>query len=56
MKRLVLMLLVGLIALSGAFAAGQGEDDDVLRVAATFGDLGNPFFYTMGQGVEDAAL
>ncbi|MFP4329155.1 MAG: ABC transporter substrate-binding protein [Spirochaetaceae bacterium] len=56
MKRLVLTLLVGLIALSGAFAAGQGEEDDVLRVAATFGDLGNPFFYTMGQGVEDAAL
>lgn len=27
----------------------------MLRVAATFGDLGNPFFYTMGQGVEDAA-
>lgn len=55
MKRLLLFLLIGLIAATGAFAAGQGEDDDVLRVAATFGDLGNPFFYTMGQGVEDAA-
>jgi ribose transport system substrate-binding protein len=55
MKRLLLLSLIGLFALSGLFAAGQGEDDDVLRVAATFGDLGNPFFYTMGQGVEDAA-
>lgn len=55
MKRLLLLLLIGLISVTGAFASGQGEDDDVLRVAATFGDLGNPFFYTMGQGVEDAA-
>ena len=26
-----------------------------LTVGATFGDLGNPFFYTMGKGVTDAA-
>lgn len=55
MKRLLLLLLIGLISVTGAFASGQGEDDGTLRVAATFGDLGNPFFYTMGQGVEDAA-
>ena len=55
MKRLVLVL-VSLSLLTGAvFAAGQGEGDEPLQVAATFGDLGNPFFYTMGQGVEDAA-
>ncbi len=55
MKRMLLLLLIGLISVAGAFAAGQEEEDGVLRVAATFGDLGNPFFYTMGQGVEDAA-
>lgn len=55
MKRLVL-ILVSLSLLTGAaFAAGQGEGEEPLQVGATFGDLGNPFFYTMGQGVEDAA-
>ncbi len=55
MRRFV-SLFVSLLLLGGVlFAAGQGEDDDTLQVAATFGDLGNPFFFTMGRGVEDAA-
>ena len=55
MKRLVLVLM-SLSLLTGAiFASGQAEGDAPLQVAATFGDLGNPFFYTMGQGVKDAA-
>lgn len=55
MKKLILMV-VSLALLSGmVFAAGQAEEDAPLSVAATFGDLGNPFFFTMGQGVEDAA-
>lgn len=55
MKKLIL-LVVSLALLSGmVFAAGQAEEDAPLSVAATFGDLGNPFFFTMGQGVEDAA-
>jgi ribose transport system substrate-binding protein len=51
------MILFLAIALIGgfAFAGGAQEEDQPLRVAATFGDLGNPFFFTMGQGVEDAA-
>lgn len=50
------LLLVSLMLLTGlVFAGGQGEGDEPLKVAATFGDIGNPFFYTMGQGVEDAA-
>lgn len=57
MKKLVLAALCALIAVGGAFAAGQaqGGKGKPLAVAATFGDLGNPFFYTMGKGVEDAA-
>lgn len=55
MKKTVL-LLISLMLLTGlVFAGGQGEGDEPLKVAATFGDIGNPFFYTMGQGVEDAA-
>jgi len=47
---------MSLSLLTGAiFASGQAEGDAPLQVAATFGDLGNPFFYTMGQGVKDAA-
>jgi len=50
------LLLVSLMLLTGlVFAGGQGEGEEPLKVAATFGDIGNPFFYTMGQGVEDAA-
>ena len=37
------------------FGGGPTEEQDSLQVAATFGDLGNPFFFTMGQGVQDAA-
>jgi ribose transport system substrate-binding protein len=57
MKKLVLAALCALIAVGGAFANGQaqGGKGKPLAVAATFGDLGNPFFYTMGKGVEDAA-
>ena len=58
MKKIVIVFLIAVIAVSGAFAAGKGESSEenkVLSVAATFGDLGNPFFYTMGKGIEDAA-
>ncbi len=56
MKKIVLACLCALLAVSGAFAGGQSQKKaKALSVAATFGDLGNPFFYTMGKGVEDAA-
>ncbi|MCG8481208.1 MAG: ABC transporter substrate-binding protein [Spirochaetales bacterium] len=55
MKRCISLFVSLLLFGAVLFAGGQGEDDDVLQVAATFGDLGNPFFFTMGQGVEDAA-
>ncbi len=57
MKRIALSLLCATVAIGGAFASGQaqGGKSKTLQVAATFGDLGNPFFYTMGKGVEDAA-
>lgn len=57
MKRIAIILMCALVAAGGLFANGQqqGGKSEVLTVAATFGDLGNPFFYTMGKGVEDAA-
>lgn len=58
MKKIVIVFLVAVISVSGVFAAGKGEssgENKALYVAATFGDLGNPFFYTMGKGIEDAA-
>ena len=57
MKRLLVVGLC-LIVAAMAFAGGQqarGGAEQPLTVAATFGDLGNPFFFTMGRGVEDAA-
>jgi ribose transport system substrate-binding protein len=58
MKKFAFVVLCALLAIGGAFGAGQsqsGGKGKALAVAATFGDLGNPFFYTMGKGVEDAA-
>lgn len=55
MRKVVLILLCGMLLVGTLFAGGQGEGEKVLQVAATFGDLGNPFFFTMGKGVEDAA-
>ena len=43
------------LASATVFAGGPTEEQGSLQVAATFGDLGNPFFFTMGQGVQDAA-
>jgi ribose transport system substrate-binding protein len=54
--RKVGLILVCIALLGGVvFAGGQAEGEKTLQVAATFGDLGNPFFYTMGKGIEDAA-
>lgn len=52
-----MVILVLLVSISSLFAGGQQDSGKkkALSVAATFGDLGNPFFYTMGKGVEDAA-
>jgi ribose transport system substrate-binding protein len=58
MKRIVLALCCLAMVLSSAavFAqSGKGKDGKSLVVGATFGDLGNPFFFTMGKGVEAAA-
>lgn len=56
MKRTAITLLVLVMVVAGAFAGGRSETAQTsLYVGATFGDLGNPFFYTMGKGVEDAA-
>jgi ribose transport system substrate-binding protein len=35
--------------------SGKGKGGKPLAVAGTFGDLGNPFFFTMAKGVESAA-
>ena len=43
------------LATAPVFGGGPAEEQGSLQVAATFGDLGNPFFFTMGQGVQDAA-
>ena len=56
MKKIALVLICAMVAAGGLFANGQAQGKGkTLAVAATFGDLGNPFFYTMGKGVEDAA-
>jgi len=58
MKRLVLILACLAMAFSSAtvFAqSGKGKGGKPLAVAGTFGDLGNPFFFTMAKGVESAA-
>ncbi|HOV64416.1 MAG TPA: ABC transporter substrate-binding protein [Spirochaetia bacterium] len=55
MKKTTLVILCLSVVLAGAFAGGQKETNKPLTVGATFGDLGNPFFYTMGKGVTDAA-
>lgn len=58
MKRLLVVGLCLMVAAATVFAGGQqagATADRPISVAATFGDLGNPFFFTMGRGVEDAA-
>ncbi len=58
MKRLVLILACLAMVLSSAaiFAqSGKGKDGKPLAVGGSFGDLGNPFFFTMAKGVESAA-
>lgn len=55
MRRFVFAIAMTALLATVAFAGGPTEEDGTLQVAATFGDLGNPFFFTMGQGVEDAA-
>ena len=58
MRRIVLTLACLALAISSttAFAqAGKGKGGKPLAVGASFGDLGNPFFFTMGKGVEAAA-
>jgi ribose transport system substrate-binding protein len=47
-KKVAVVLLALAMVVPGVFAKP-------LTVGATFGDLGNPFFYTMGKGVTDAA-
>ena len=58
MKRIVLTLAALALAISSttAFAqAGKGKGGKPLAVGASFGDLGNPFFFTMAKGVESAS-
>ena len=58
MKKLAAVFLIVVLVIPGIFANGQkdaGASQKSLSVAATFGDLGNPFFYTMGKGVKDEA-
>lgn len=47
--------VLSVLATATVFGGGPTEEQGSLQVAATFGDLGNPFFFTMGQGVQDAA-
>ena len=47
--------VLSVLVAATVFGGGPTEEQDSLQVAATFGDLGNPFFFTMGQGVQDAA-
>ena len=58
MKRLVTLLACAALAVAStsAFAAsGKGKNGQPLNVGGSFGDLGNPFFFTMAKGVESAA-
>ena len=59
MKKLVVMVLLISLAISGVFANGQGDtgsdSDGNLKVAFIVKDLSNPFFVTMKKGAEDAA-
>jgi len=58
MKRLVLILACLAMAVSSTsvFAqSGKGKGGKPLAVGGSFGDLGNPFFFTMAKGVESAA-
>ena len=58
MKRLALLLVCIAVVVTGIYAGGTKDASGAekpLSIAATFGDLGNPFFFTMGKGVTDAA-
>jgi ribose transport system substrate-binding protein len=55
MKRAILVLACLAMVLTSAFAQGMGKGGKPLSVGGSFGDLGNPFFFTMAKGVETAA-
>lgn len=58
MKRIAMLLVCLAVVVTGVYAGGKkdaGSAAKPISVAATFGDLGNPFFYSMGKGVTDAA-
>ncbi len=58
MKRILTILLIAAISF-GAFAAGQQETAEgpvkLKAVGVTLGDIGNPFFFQMGEGAKAAA-
>ncbi len=51
MKKIIISLLVTLMVLSVFISCAKKSEE--LKVGMTVGDLGNPFFYTMGKGAED---
>ncbi len=57
MKRIALLLVCLAVVVTGVYAGGKKDAAAAkpISIAATFGDLGNPFFYSMGKGVTDAA-
>lgn len=57
MKKITMLIVcLAMAAFSTfVFAQGAGKNGKPLQVGATFGDIGNPFFFTMGKGVDFAA-
>lgn len=58
MKKLLVVLLITVVSF-GVFANGQQASSEgpleLKSVAVTLGDIGNPFFYQMGEGAKAAA-
>ena len=58
MKRIITILLIAVISI-GAFASGQQDvtegPAELKAVGVTLGDIGNPFFFQMGEGATAAA-
>lgn len=59
MKRILTIFLVAVVTF-GAFANGQQEATEgpleLKSVAVALGDIGNPFFFQMGEGAKAAAM
>jgi ribose transport system substrate-binding protein len=57
MKKITVLIVCLAMAVfsTAVFAQGKGKNGQPLTVGATFGDIGNPFFFTMGKGVDFAA-